>query len=114
MGQSQGLFGRNWAQGGLGASTAAPWGSSGNWAMGSSWAQFAERNMQPPIAPWASSLLSVLLAPPNQLARPCPLTLASLEQVQQSFHEQAVMSKPLVPQRRKRQDGDRNFEMHAL
>jgi hypothetical protein len=37
-----------------------------------------------------------------------------LEQVQQSFHEQAVMSKPLVPQRRKRQDGDRNFEMHAL
>lgn len=92
MGQSQGLFGRNWAQGGLGASTAAPWGSSGNWAMGSSWAQFAERNMQPPIAPWASSLLSV----------------------QQSFHEQAVMSKPLVPQRRKRQDGDRSFEMHAL
>jgi hypothetical protein len=36
-----------------------------------------------------------------------------LEQVQQSFHEQAV-SKPLVPQRRKRQDGDRSFEMHAL
>ena len=71
MGQSQGLFGRNWAQGGLGASTAAPWGSSGNWAMGSSWAQFAERNMQPPIAPWASSLLSVPPAPPPQPLPDC-------------------------------------------
>jgi hypothetical protein len=36
-------------------------------------------------------------------------------QAQQSFHEQVLMTKPLVPQQRRRRQGEgREFEMHTL